>query len=379
MRVPFVDLGKQYETIEDEILDAIRAVFESTAFAGGPFVERFEQDFASFLGCEHVVALNSGTTALWAALLKLGIGPGDQVITVPSTFVATVEAICFAGAAPVLVDIEDRTYTLDVSQLEQAVGPRTKAIIPVHLFGHVADMDPILEIAGRHGLYVIEDACQAHGATYRGRLAGTMGDVGCFSFYPSKNLGAYGEGGAVATHNAELAAQIRMFRDHGQKKRYHHAALGWNGRMDGLQAAMLGVKLKYLETWNDQRRKNGALYTERLSGLPGVVLPREAGYAKHIYHVYAVRHRNRDALMRLLGEKGIGCAVHYPVPVHLDEAFQFLGYGKGSFPVAEKCAEELFSLPMFPELTEEQIRFVCDQVWASVAASSPGESDSGSR
>jgi len=360
MRVPFLDLKAQYNSIRDEIAAALQQVFDRTAFAGGAFVEKFEEEFASFCGTSSAIGVGSGTDALWMALQAAGIGQGDEVITAPNTFIATAEAISFAGAMPVFVDIDEQTYNIDPALLKDAVTARTKAIIPVHLYGQTADMDPIMEIAAEHGLRVIEDACQAHGAQYKGQAAGSIGDAGCFSFYPGKNLGAYGEAGAIVTNNAELAEKMRMFRDHGQSRKYHHSIIGWNARMDGFQGAVLSVKLKYLSDWNDARRKNAQLYNELLAGIDGVVTPTEAEYARHIYHVYAICVDNRDALMETLAGKDISCGIHYPVPVHLQAAYEFLGFTKGSFPATEKCAERLVSLPMFAELAPEQIEAVAE-------------------
>ncbi len=362
MKVPFLDLKTQYRTISSEIDNALREVLESTAFAGGPFVERFEEEFARFCGCRQTIGVGNGTDALWFSLLSLGIGPGDEVITVPNTFIATAEAISFCGARPVFVDVVEQNFTMDPALLEAAITPATRAIIPVHLFGQTADMDPILEIARRHGLYVIEDACQAHGAHYKGKPAGSMGDAGCFSFYPGKNLGAYGEAGAVVTNNTDLAHSLKMLRDHGQSKKYHHGVIGWNGRMDGIQGAVLNVKLPYLPAANEARRKNAALYSELLADVAGIRLPSEMEYANHVYHLYVVRVKERDEFMKALAGKGIGCGIHYPVPVHLQEAYAFLGHGAGSFPVAESCAAEIVSLPMFPELSNEQIHYVVDAI-----------------
>jgi len=296
------------------------------------------------------------------ALLALGVRRGDEVITVPNTFIATCEAISFCGAKPVFVDIDETTYNMDPDLLQDCITPKTKAIIPVHLFGQMADMDRIMEIAQTHGLLVIEDACQAHGAEYKGRRAGCIGDVGCFSFYPGKNLGAYGEAGAIVTNSSELAEKLRMFRDHGQAKKYYHSMVGWNGRMDGLQAAVLSVKLKYLASWNEARRRNAQHYNELLANTDGLIIPAEADYARHIYHIYTIRAENRDALMGDLAQKDIACGIHYPLPIHLQEAYRFLGHGKGSFPIAERCAQEQVSLPMFAELTSEQIEKVCQEI-----------------
>jgi dTDP-4-amino-4,6-dideoxygalactose transaminase len=362
MIVPFLDLKAQYAAIKDEIHDAVGEVMENAAFAGGPYVARFEQAFAQFCGCKHAVGVGNGTDALWLSLLTLGIGPGDEVITVPNTFIATAEAITYCGAKPVFVDVEEKTFNMNPALLEAAITPRTKAVIPVHLFGQTADMDPILVIARAHGLYVVEDACQAHGAEYKDRKAGAMGDTGCFSFYPGKNLGAYGEAGAVVTNDDALAEKIKMFRDHGQSKKYYHGVIGWNARMDGIQGAVLSVKLKYLAGWNESRRAHAREYTRLLSPVTGVIEPREADYARHVFHIYAIRIKQRDRLLTHLAEKGISCGIHYPVPIHLQDAYRFLGLEAGSFPVAEKCAEEFLSLPMYPELTSDQIHRVANEI-----------------
>ncbi len=362
MKVPFLDLKAQYTTIKEEIADALQQVLDSAAFAGGPFVEKFEKDFASFCQCEFAVCVGNGTDALWMALLSLEIGPGDEVITTTNTFIATAEAISLCGAKPVFVDVDEQTYNMNPDILEDAITPRTKAIIPVHLFGQMADMDSIIEIARSRGLFVIEDACQAHGAEYKGRRAGSIGDAGCFSFYPGKNLGAYGEAGAIVTNKADLANKMRMFRDHGQRKKYYHSIIGWNARMDGIQAAVLSVKLRYLAAWNKARRQNARLYNDLLADVDDIITPMEADYAKHIYHIYAIRTKNRDALINALAEKGISCGIHYPVPLHLQDAYKFMGYEKGSFPVSEVCADEFVSLPMFAELTKEQIKRVSDEI-----------------
>ena len=377
MNVPFLDLKSQYLPIKDEIHAALEGVLDKTAFAGGPFVAQFEKEFAAFCGTEHAVGVGNGTDALWVALLALGVGPGDEVITVPDTFIATAEAISFCGATPVFVDVDEKSYNMDPNRLEdylkarfaQHPTPHTlKGIIPVHLFGQTADMDPIIEIARKYGLFVIEDASQAHGALYKGKAAGSIADAGCFSFYPGKNLGAYGEAGGVVTNNAALAAKMRIFRDHGSSKKYYHQMVGWNARMDGFQGAVLSVKLKYLPQWNEGRRKNAALYNQCFAGFEGAIMPTEMAYGKHVYHVYALRVKNRDALISALGEKGIGTNVHYPVPVHLQNAYEFLGLKQGSYPVAEKCASEFVSLPMFAELTEEQIRYVAKMVIESIGS-----------
>jgi len=344
--------------MREELVSVIQEVIDSAAFAGGPYVAKFEQDFAAFCGVPYAIGVGNGTDALWLTLLALGIGAGDEVITVPMTFMATAEAISFCGAKPVFVDIDERTYTLDPNLLERAIGPRTKAIIPVHLFGQAADMDPILEIARRHGLHVIEDACQAHGAEYKGRKAGAVGVAGCFSFYPGKNLGAFGEAGAVVTRDENLQKKIQVLRDHGQEKKYHHSVVGWNARMDGIQGAALRVKLRRLDRANEARRAHARAYQERLSGIPELILPTESPHGCHVYHLYVVRVPNRDGILRGMADRGVACGIHYPIPVHLQEAYRFLGYQKGSFPVAERCADEFLSLPMYPELTAAQIEVV---------------------
>ncbi len=379
MNVPFLDLKLHHAPLRPEIEAAIREVLDTCAFAGGPFVNKFDEEFAAFCQVPQSISVGNGTDALWFALLALGVGPGDEVITVPSTFMATAEAISYAGAKPVFVDIDETTYTMNPALVEAAITPKTKAIIPVHLFGQPADMDPILDIARRHKLAVVEDACQAHGAEYKGRRAGSLGDAGCFSYYPGKNLGAIGEGGGVITKDTALADRIRVLRDHGQVKKYHHTHVGWNGRMDGIQAAALSIKLKHLARWNTQRRTHARRYSELLADLPGVVLPAEAGYARHVFHVYALRVARRDEVLAELGRRGVSCGIHYPVPVHLQGAYQHLGLGRGSFPIAERCADEFLSLPMYPELTPEQVEYVASTVRAVVSetqqAGAPANTD----
>jgi dTDP-4-amino-4,6-dideoxygalactose transaminase len=380
MKVPFLDLKAQYESIKDEINEAIQKVLDSCAFAGGPFVEEFEKNFAKFCEVKHCVGVGSGTEALWMALLALGVGPGDEVITVPNTFIATAEAISFCGATPVFIDIDKKTYTMDPEKLKefieqkcdfnqstnQLINQSTKrplrAIIPVHLFGQMADMDPIMEIAKANNLFVVEDACQAHGAEYNGKRAGSIGDAGCFSFYPGKNLGAYGEAGAITANNSELVKKMAMFRDHGQSKKYYHDMIGWNARMDGIQGAVLNVKLKHLPVWNEARRENARLYNELFATVDNIIEPIEAKYARHVYHVYAVRVKNRASLIAAMADKEIYCGIHYPVPVHLQQAYESSGIKNGSCPVAEKCAEEYVSLPMFPELKSLQVEHVVEEI-----------------
>jgi len=362
MKVPFLDLKAQYESIRSEVGAAMQAVLDKTAFAGGPFVEQFEKEFAAFCQVEHAVGVGNGTDALWLALLGSGVGAGDEVITAANTFIATAEAISLCGATPVFVDVDEKTYNIDPARIEKALTPRAKAIIPVHLYGQMADMDPILEIARRRNLTVIEDASQAHGAEYKGRRAGSIGRAGCFSFYPGKNLGAYGEAGAVVTNDGALAARMRMFRDHGQAKKYYHSIVGWNARMDGIQGAVLSVKLKRLAQWNEARRQHAALYDSLLSSIDGLRPPAVAPYGKHVYHIYALRAPRRDDLMKALDEQDIHCGIHYPVPLHLQDAYSSLGYRKGDFPVSERVAAEQVSLPMYAELTREQITATADAI-----------------
>ncbi len=368
MRVPFIDLKAHHAPLRAEFDQAIGQVIDSSAFAGGPIVAQFENEFAAFCGSRHAIGVGNGTDALWLVLLACGIGPGDEVITVPNTFMATAEAITYTGATPIFLDIDERTYTMDPGLLEQARTPRTKAVIPVHLFGQVADMDQILSFGRKHGLYVIEDAAQAHGAEYKGRKAGSLGDAGCFSFYPGKNLGAFGEAGAVVTNDDKLQEKIRILRDHGQTRKYHHTLVGWNCRMDGIQAAVLRVKLRNLQRDNILRHERAGQYNRALAEIAEIATPFEADYSQHVYHIYAIRVQERDEVMRFLAAREIECGIHYPIPIHLQDAYRSLGYGRQSFPVAEQIAGELISLPMFPELTIEQVEFVTACVREAVGA-----------
>lgn len=354
-KVPFLDLKAHHDPIRAEVMAAMNEVIDVNAFAGGPWVAKFEEDYARYCRTKFCVGVGNGTDSLWFSLLALGVGPGDEVITAPMTFMATTEAITYAGAKPVFVDIDPRTYTLDPTKIERAITPRTKAIMPVHLFGQCADMDPILDIARRRNLFVVEDAAQAQGSMYKGRPAGSMGQAGSFSFYPGKNLGAWGEAGGITTDDPALCEKMKMYREHGQKRKYYHDVVGWNGRMDGIQAAVLRVKLKYLDRANDGRRRAAQRYDQKLAGIRGLTLPVQAEYAHHIYHIYAVRVANRDDVMKQLGDRGIGTGIHYPVPVHLQAAYASLGHKRGDFPVSEECADTFVSLPMFPELTDAQI------------------------
>ena len=352
--IPLVDLQAQYRAIQPEIDAAIERVLGNTSFIMGPEVQAFEEAFAVACEAQFAVGVASGTAALQLALEALGIGTGDEVITTPFTFVSTAECIAQCRARPVFVDIDPGTYNLDPAHLEGAITPRTRAIMPVHLYGHPADMDPILEIARRHDLWVIEDAAQAHLARYRGRVVGTLGDIACFSFYPAKNLGAYGDGGMVVTNNEQLAHQVRLLRDHGRTEKYVHEILGYGERLDALQAAILQAKLAHLPTWNARRRAIAARYYELLSDLP-LGLPASSIDCEPVYHLFVVRTSQRDALRQHLKSRGISTGVHYPLPLHLQPVFAELGYGTGDFPEAESAAREVLSLPMYPELTDAQL------------------------
>ncbi|MCD6519606.1 MAG: DegT/DnrJ/EryC1/StrS family aminotransferase [Anaerolineae bacterium] len=361
MPIPLVDLKAQYRTIKDEIDAAVSRVLANASFILGPEVEAFEQAFARYCETKHAIGVSSGTAALQLSLLACGVGPGDEVITTPFTFIATAAAISHVGATPVFVDIEEDTYNIDPTKLEAAITPRTKAIIPVHLYGQPADMDPILQIAREHGLKVIEDACQAIGATYRGKKVGGLGDVACFSFYPSKNLGAAGDGGMVTTNDDSIAEQIRKLRDHGRTSHYGHSVVGFTYRLDALQAAILNVKLAHIDEWNQARRAHAQAYNKYLTPL-GVITPREKEGCWAVYHVYAVRLPKRDEVFQHLRAKGIGASIHYPLPVHLQPAYAHLGLPEGSYPVAEACSKNILSLPMYPELTEAQIQEVAGAI-----------------
>jgi dTDP-4-amino-4,6-dideoxygalactose transaminase len=359
VRVPFVDLKAQYQTIKDEINAAVMSVIEDTAFVGGKYVDKFEREFASFCGCKCAVGVSSGTSALHLALLALGVGRGDQVVTAANTFIATTEAVTHSGATFELVDINPETHSIDVSLLEKAITPRTKVLIPVHLYGQTADMGPIMEISRKHGLLVLEDAAQAHGAEYRGQRAGSFGDAAAFSFYPAKNLGAYGDAGVVTTNDKALADRVRLLSNHGRRNANDHAVEGFNARLDGIQAAVLSAKLLRLERWNEMRRQAAQRYN-RLLADHDVVTPEEMPDGKHIYHLYVIRVKKRDEVKQALAEKGVSCGLHYPVPIHMLEAYKHLGKSRGAYPVTETVAEEILSLPMYPEITPEQQHYVTD-------------------
>jgi dTDP-4-amino-4,6-dideoxygalactose transaminase len=361
MKVPFVDLGAQHAPIADELKAAMLGVLESQEYVQGPMVAAFEEEFAAACGVAHAVAVNSGTAALHLALLAFGVGPGDEVITVSHTFIATAEAISAAGATPVFVDIDPDTYLMDTARLAAAITSRTRAIIPVHLYGQVADMHAIRAIADQRGIPVVEDACQAHGAIYEERRAGSLGAIGCFSFYPSKNLGAIGEGGCAVTDSLTLAAAMRALRDHGQSSRYYHDVVGYNYRMATLQGASLRVKLPHLDQWNQRRRAHARRYTRLLADLP-VVTPVEAPNREHVYHLFVIRTAERDALRAHLAACGVATGVHYPVPVHRQKAYASLNYPAGALPVTEAVCEQIVSLPMYAELTDAHIEAVVDAV-----------------
>lgn len=359
--IPFLDLKAQYHQIKPEVDAAVARAIESTQFVLGPEVAAFERRFADYCNTSHCSAVSSGTSALHLALLAAGVGPSDEVITVSMTFVATTAAVLYSGAKPVFVDVDPVTWTMNPALIEAAITPRTKAILPVHLHGLMADMDSIMEIARRHGLIVIEDAAQAHGAEYRGRRAGSIGDFGCFSFYPGKNLGAFGEGGAVVTSQPELARKVALLRDWGQETKYNHVVAGYNYRMDGIQGAVLNVKMNYIETWTDARRSVAAQYDRLLAKFP-FAKPLPPAHSRHVYHVYALGLTRRDEVLSALQEAGIGVGIHYPVPVHLQKAYANLGYRAGDFPITERLANQFLSLPIFPELRLEQVNEVVAQL-----------------
>jgi dTDP-4-amino-4,6-dideoxygalactose transaminase len=363
-RVPFVDLAAQHAAIHAETSRAAARVLHDADFILGRDVERFEEAFARYCGCEHGIGVDSGTSALQLALEAYGISAGDEVIAPANTFIATALAISGTGARPVLVDVDPRTYTMDVARLEEAITARTRAIMPVHLYGQPADMDPILDIAHRHHLVVIEDACQAHGAKYKGRPVGSLGHAAAFSFYPSKNLGACGDGGMVVTNDPEIATSVKMLRNYGQDRKYHHVRRGYNHRLDTIQAALLRIKLPHCDEWNNARRRRAQIYHRLLSDI--VVTPVPASYSEAVWHLYVIETDERDALQKHLTEQGVGTAIHYPIPIHLQPAYQELGYRAGDFPVTERAADRILSLPMYPELPVDAIEEVAAEVRAFV-------------
>lgn len=359
--IPFLDIKAQYATIQPAIEAAALRVLRSGHYVLGEEVAALEQEFAAYCGTSHAIAVNTGTSALHLALIAAGIGRGDEVITTPFTFVATAAAIRYVGARPVFVDIDPTTFTLDPNQIEAAITARTRAILPVHLYGQIADMDAILQVAARYGLTVIEDACQAHGAQYDTRRAGSMGLSGCFSFYPGKNLGACGEGGMIVTSNDEQAHTMRMLRDWGQDRRYHHVLEGYNYRMDAIQGAILRVKLRQIESWTEARRTRARLYTQMLADAP-LAVPREALGRRHVWHIFAVRTDRREELQQFLKSEGVETGLHYPVPVHLQPAYADLGHQPGDFPEAEAAANSVLSLPLYPELSLREVEIISDLV-----------------
>jgi dTDP-4-amino-4,6-dideoxygalactose transaminase len=361
--IPFVDLRAQYLAIKDEIDEAVLNVLDSTQFVLGKDVAAFEELFGKYTATDHAMGVNSGTSALHLALLAAGVERGDEVITTPFTFIASTSAIDYCGGVPVFVDIDPATFTIDPALIEAAITSRTKAILPIHLYGQPADMDPIMDIAKRHGIRVIEDAAQAHGAEYKGKRIGSIGDMGCFSFYPGKNLGAYGEGGAVTTNDAEAARVVRMLRDWGAERKYYHDLKGFNYRLEGVQGAVLRVKMAYIEEWTEARRAVAQRYDEWLAGT-AVATPVEAADRRHVYHVYAVRTPHRAELQQYLQEKGISTGIHYPIPVHLQKAFAELGHHEGDFPHSEAASNEVLSLPMYPELQKDQQEEVVEAIAA---------------
>lgn len=364
MKVPFLDLPAASASVADEVFTRWKSIVAEADFIFGQEVSDFEQAFADYCDCSHAIGVASGLDALKLILRAMDVGPGDEVVTVANSFIATALAISSVGAVPVLVDMNDQDFLIDVSTLEDALTARTKAIIPVHLYGQAADMDPIIKIADKHGLKVIEDAAQAHGALYKGRKCGSLGDAAAFSFYPGKNLGAFGDGGAVTTSDGALAEQIRALRNYGSPQRYHHDELGENSRLDTVQAAVLSAKLPRLEAWNSSRRRIAARYTAGLENMPEVRLPLANEYAEHVYHLYVIRTSQRDDLMRYLQEQGIGCIIHYPIPIHLQKAYRSMSWSSGDFPRSEEAAREVLSLPLFPTMTDEQVDYVINAVRA---------------
>ena len=373
MRIPLVDLKAQYTSIKPEIDAAIQHVLDEADFINGSAVAEFERSFASYCGTRSAVALGNGTDALQLSLLALGVGAGDEVITAVNTFIATSEAISATGARPVFVDNDPQTYTIDVRNIEEKITARTKAILPIHLYGQPAAMDVINEIASRHNLAVVEDAAQAHGASFKGKTVGTLGRLASFSFYPGKNLGAYGDGGAIATNDEALANKVRMLANHGRLKKYEHEIEGYNSRLDTLQAAILGMKLRHLRTWTEQRQRNATLYSQLLTGAAGIVTPVTHPDAKHVFHLYVIRVQQRERVQQALKEAGIATGIHYPIPLHLQPAYRHLGLPMGSFPVAERFASEILSLPMYPELSADQITFICETLIKACQTNPPSK------
>lgn len=360
--IPFVDLKFQYQKIKDEINASVLSSLEKGDYILGEELKNFEEEFAAYCNANYCIGVASGTEALWLSLIALGIGKDDEVIIPANTFIATALAVNMAQAKPVLADIDSNSFNIDVSQIENKITENTKAIIPVHLYGQPCDMNEILELANKYNLKVIEDACQAHGAYYKNKRVGCAGDLGCFSFYPAKNLGAYGDGGAIVTNNVELADKLRLLRDYGQKEKYNHIIKGYNSRLDNIQAAVLRVKLKYLDRWNSQRINNANLYNKKLFGLSSIKVPIALPERTHVYHLYVIRTKKRDELKDFLSKNDIQTGLHYPIPIHQQQAYNELFSDENGYPITEKCSKEILSLPMFPELTEEHIEFVCKKI-----------------
>lgn len=360
MKVPFMDLSRIHNELREDLNKAMANVIERNAYILGEEVEEFENNFAEFHNKNYGIGVDSGTSALELSLKALNIGRDDEVILPANTFIATASAVVFSNAKPVLVDCDDN-YNINPEKIEEAITEKTKAIIPVHLYGQACDMDSIIEIARKYNLKIIEDACQAHGALYKEKRV-PIGDIGCFSFYPAKNLGGMGDAGMILTDNKELADSLKMLRNYGQSKKYCHDFFGYNRRLDAIQAAVLNVKLKYLENWNKQRRETALLYKELLKDLPKIILPYEKSDRKHVYHLYVIRAENRDKLQEYLKNNNIDTGLHYPIPIHLQKSYQYLGYREGDFPLTEKFSKEILSLPIFPGMTEEEVRYVCSMI-----------------
>ena len=362
MKIPFVDLKAQYESIKEEIWEAINKVISNSAFIGGSFLGQFETNFAKFCEVDNCVGVGNGTDAIFIALKTLEIGEGDEVITPANSFIATSEAISLTGARVIFCDVDENTYNIDTGLIEDKITEKTKAIVPVHLYGQPADMDKIMEIADKYGLLVVEDCAQAHGARYKGKRVGTFGVIGCFSFYPGKNLGAYGDGGAIVTNNKVLADKIRMYANHGRSEKYNHELEGVNSRLDGIQAAILSVKLKHLEEWNSKRNKNARIYNERLKNIENIITPVIPDDCDHVFHVYVIRLKERDRLKKFLADNNIFCGIHYPIALTNLKAYSYLEHNPEDFPVSSKLQNEILSLPMFPELTEEKIEYMVNKI-----------------
>ncbi len=362
MKIPLVDLKAQYYAIKDEILKAVQGVMEESAFIGGNYVKKFESEFAEFCGTEHCIGVGNGTDAIFIALKTLGIGPGDEVITAANSFIATSELIKLLGAKVVFCDVSEVTRNIDPDSISRKITGKSRAVIPVHLYGQPADMDRIVEIAGKNNLYIVEDCAQAHGAKYKGKRVGTFGEIGCFSFYPGKNLGAYGDGGAIITDNEDIAKKIRMYANHGRSEKYNHEFEGINSRLDGMQAAILSVKLKYLDEWNLKRNKNAKIYNDKLKGVGDIKIPVIADGRDHVFHLYVIRTKKRDELKEFLADNSIFCGIHYPITLPNLKAYSYLNHKPEDFPVSSGLQNEILSLPMFPELTIEQINYITGKI-----------------